>query len=99
MVVNSIIVAMAANAGRHERPIDEVIYQVGSSLGNPLRYSNLQESGYRYFSKHPWINKEGKAVIVGKVKILSSMASFQRYMAFRYLLLLKVTCMYIYIYI
>lgn len=89
MVVNSIIVAMAANAG-HQRPLDEVIYQVGSSLGNPIRYCDLQEFGHRYFSKHPWINKEGKAVIVGKVKILSSMASFQRYMALRYLLLLKV---------
>ncbi|OWM68992.1 fatty acyl-CoA reductase 3-like [Punica granatum] len=88
MVVNSIIVAMAANAG-HQRPDDEVIYQVGSSLGNPLRYCNLEEYGYRYFSEHPWINKEGKAVIVGKVKILSSMASFRRYMALRYLLLLK----------
>ncbi|KAK4791724.1 hypothetical protein SAY86_032137 [Trapa natans] len=88
MVVNSIIVSMAAHAGR-QLPIDDAIYHVGSSFGNPVRYSNLHDYGYGYFSKHPWINKDGKAVIVGKVTILRSMASFRRYMGLRYLLLLK----------
>ncbi|MBA0790578.1 hypothetical protein Gohar_015217 [Gossypium harknessii] len=87
MVVNAIIVAMIAEA-RHQQP--QTIYQVGSSIRNPLRYSNLQDYGFRYFSKNPWINKDGKPVIVSKVTVMNSMDSFQRYMAFRYLLLLKV---------
>ncbi|KAK4763209.1 hypothetical protein SAY86_008977 [Trapa natans] len=89
MVVNSIIAAMVANAGRYGRPLKEAIYQVGSSLENPIRYCQVEEFMNRHFSKHPWINKEGKAVIVGKIKLLSSMASFQRHMALRYLLWFK----------
>ncbi|XP_058218971.1 alcohol-forming fatty acyl-CoA reductase-like [Rhododendron vialii] len=87
MVVNSMLVAMEANA--NQASDDVVIYQVGSSLANPLRYSWIQDYGHRYFTKHPWVGKDGKAVIVGKVTVLSSMASFRRYMAIRYLLPLK----------
>ncbi|KAJ4724786.1 Fatty acyl-CoA reductase [Melia azedarach] len=65
------------------------IYQVGSSLRNPVRYTNLQDYGFRYFSKKPWINKDGKPVKVGKITVLSSMASFHRYMTIRYILPLK----------
>ncbi|PON84334.1 Fatty acyl-CoA reductase [Trema orientale] len=84
-VVNAIIVAMAAHANQ---PSDR-IYQVGSSMRNPLRYVDLQEFGFGYFSKKPWINKDGKPVKVAKVFVLSNMASFHRYMTFRYLLFLK----------
>ena len=87
MVVNAIIVAMAAHANQ---PSDEAIYQVGSSVRHPVRYTNLQDYGLTYFTKKPWIGKDGKAVKVGRVKVLDSMASFHRYMALRYLLLLKV---------
>ncbi|KAL4611669.1 hypothetical protein ACB092_08G142300 [Castanea dentata] len=84
-VVNSIIVAMVAHANQ---PSD-VIYQVGSSASNPMRNVDLQDFGYRYFSQKPWINKDGKPVKVTKALVLGDMASFERYMAFRYLLLLK----------
>ncbi|KAJ4724785.1 Fatty acyl-CoA reductase [Melia azedarach] len=87
MVVNAIIVAMVAHANQPSSDIS--IYQVGSSLRNPVRYTNLQDYGFRYFSKKPWINKDGKPVKVGKVTILSSMASFHRYMTIRYILPLK----------
>ncbi|EEF38504.1 oxidoreductase, putative [Ricinus communis] len=86
MVVNAIIVAMTAHANR---PSENAIYQVGSSVRHPLRYANLQDYGLNYFTKKPWIGKDGKPVKVGKVKVLDSMASFRRYMAVRYLLLLK----------
>lgn len=87
MVVNAIIVAMAAHANKQT---GNVICQVGSSLRNPLRYRNLQDYGYRYFTKKPWINKDGKPVKVGKVNVMNSMASFHRYMAIHYILPLKV---------
>ncbi|KAL1155233.1 hypothetical protein V6Z11_A08G010300 [Gossypium hirsutum] len=88
MVVNAIIIAMVAHASNQP---SETIYQVGSSMRNPVKYHNLQDFGYRYFSKKPWINKDGKAVIVGKIRVMDSMASFHRYMALRYLLPLKVS--------
>ncbi|XP_062172998.1 fatty acyl-CoA reductase 3-like [Alnus glutinosa] len=85
MVVNAIIVAMVAHANQPR----DIIYQVGSSVRNPLRNSDLQDFSFRYFSQKPWINKDGKPVKVGKMLVLSSMDSFRRYMAFRYLFLLK----------
>ncbi|WCJ41793.1 Fatty acyl-CoA reductase 3 [Euphorbia peplus] len=91
MVVNAILVAIVAHANRLKLDGEEVeaIYHVGSSVRHPLRYTNLQDYGFNYFTNKPWIGKDGKPVIVGKVKVLGSMASFRRYMAFRYLLLLK----------
>ncbi|KAJ7981148.1 Fatty acyl-CoA reductase [Quillaja saponaria] len=86
MVVNAIIVAMVAHANQ---PSDVNIYQVGSSVRNPITYGSLKEYTYKYFTKKPWINKDGKPVKVGKVQVLSNMASFHRYMTIRYLLLLK----------
>ncbi|CAK9179112.1 unnamed protein product [Ilex paraguariensis] len=86
MVVNSMIVAMAGHANQHNAMS---IYQVGSSVANPMVFTDLQDYGLRYFTKTPWINKEGKPVIVGKVKVLSTMESFHRYMAIRYQMPLK----------
>ncbi|GLT63856.1 hypothetical protein SLA2020_363880 [Shorea laevis] len=85
MVVNAMIVAMVAHA---YQPSD-TIYQVGSSVRNPLTYDKLQDYGFRYFTKNPWINKDGKPVKVGQIRVLESMASFHRYMTFRYLYPLK----------
>ena len=87
IVVNAMLVAMMAHANQ---PSD-IIYHVGSSVSNPIRYLNLVDYSLRYFTAKPWINKDGKPIKVGKVTILSNMASFRRYMFIRYLLLLKVT--------
>ncbi|KAI4322400.1 hypothetical protein L6164_022101 [Bauhinia variegata] len=86
MVVNAMIVAMVVHANQ---PHNEIIYHVGSSVRKPLTYKHFQEYGLKYFTAKPWINKDGKPVKVGKVTILNNMASFQRYMFIRYLLLLK----------
>ncbi|CAM8967183.1 unnamed protein product [Rhodiola kirilowii] len=86
MVVNSIMVAMAAHA---DRP-GETIYQVGSSNRNPLKYSSIPLWGHIYFSQNPWTGRDGKKVIVGKIKILDTMESFHSYMSLRYILPLKV---------
>uniref|UniRef100_A0A7N0U3G0 Fatty acyl-CoA reductase n=1 Tax=Kalanchoe fedtschenkoi TaxID=63787 RepID=A0A7N0U3G0_KALFE len=85
MVVNSIVVAIAAHA---DKP-GETVYQVGSSNRNPLKYSSILLWGHIYFSQNPWIDKNGKAVIVSKIKILDTMEKFQNYMSFRYNLPLK----------
>ncbi|PWA86972.1 jojoba acyl CoA reductase-related male sterility protein [Artemisia annua] len=85
MVVNAMIATMVAHASQ---PC-EIIYHVGSSVSNPLKYKEIQQSGYNYFSRHPWVNKNGKPVIVGEIKVLNSMDSFHRYFSFRYLLPLQ----------
>ncbi|KAL2331940.1 hypothetical protein Fmac_019521 [Flemingia macrophylla] len=87
MVVNEIIVAMVAHA-KEPNPSD-IIYHVGSSVINPIKYLNLRDYSLKYFTQKPWINKDGKPVKVGKLTILSDMASFLKYMYFRYQLPLK----------
>lgn len=81
------IAAMAAHANQ---TCSQTIYHVGSSVSNPVKFSRIQGCGYRYFAEHPWIGKDGKPVIVGEVTVLNSMASFHRYIRFRYLLPLQV---------
>ncbi|VVB10469.1 unnamed protein product [Arabis nemorensis] len=85
MVVNSILVSMAAQAGREKA----IIYHVGSSLRNPLKNEIFPQVAYRYFTNKPWITKEGRPVCVRNIEILSSMSSFHRYMAIHYSIPLK----------
>ncbi|KAG6682355.1 hypothetical protein I3842_13G136400 [Carya illinoinensis] len=89
LVVNAMIVAMVAHANQPAAYDHHMIYQVGSSMSNPLRNEKVSDVFFRYFSKTPWINKDGKAVKVGKLLVLSDKDSFHRYLAIRYLLPLK----------
>ncbi|KAH9659974.1 Fatty acyl-CoA reductase 3 [Citrus sinensis] len=59
MVVNAMIVAMVAHA---KQPSDANIYHVGSSLRNPVTLVSILDHGFVYFTKKPWINKQGKPV-------------------------------------
>ncbi|KAK4607731.1 hypothetical protein RGQ29_001521 [Quercus rubra] len=86
MVVNSMIVAMVAHANKSS----QIIFHVGSSLRNPMRLCTLREFLFRYFTRNPWIGKNGKSIKVGKAIVFSSMARFHAYMAIRYKLPLKV---------
>lgn len=86
MVVNAILATMVAHANQSS----DIIYHVGSSVRNPIRYHNLKDYTFRYFTAKPWINRDGKPIKVGKVTIFSNMASFHRYMFIRYLFPLKV---------
>ncbi|KAK9204470.1 hypothetical protein WN943_014730 [Citrus x changshan-huyou] len=87
VVVNSMIMAMVANANN---PSSQMIYHVGSSLRNPIHFFQIHEFAFHYFTKNPYIDKYGNPVIVGKVKVLDSPAKFHRYMAVRFVLPLKV---------
>ncbi|KAF2321638.1 hypothetical protein GH714_000803 [Hevea brasiliensis] len=66
MVVNAIIVAMVAHANQ---PCIDIIYHVGSSVRNPMRYSNFKDFLARYFTTKPWIGKKGKPVKVVKFNL------------------------------
>ncbi|XP_076896465.1 fatty acyl-CoA reductase 3-like [Bidens hawaiensis] len=87
MVVNAMIAAIATHANQ---TCSQTIYHVGTSVSNPVKFSIIQRCGFRYFTEHPWIGKDGKPVIVGEVTVLNSMASFHRYISLRYLLPLLV---------
>ncbi|KAI4313524.1 hypothetical protein L6164_026498 [Bauhinia variegata] len=84
MVVNAIIVAMVANASK----CSNNIYHVGSSMRNPLKYINILDYFYKYFTKVPWMDKNGKPIKVGTFTMLD-MAGFKRYIFIHYLLPLK----------
>lgn len=86
MVANSMIVAMATNANVPTH----AIYQVGSSVSHPIKMAALQAMARTYFTANPWIDKNGNAIRVGKVRVLGTMDSFHRYLTFRYLIPLKV---------
>ncbi|KAI4313499.1 hypothetical protein L6164_026475 [Bauhinia variegata] len=75
MVVNTIIMAMVANANQ----CYDNIYHVGSSIRNPLRYINLSDYAHKYFTEKPWMDKDGKPVKVNGRITYVDMASFQRY--------------------
>ncbi|XP_057534115.1 alcohol-forming fatty acyl-CoA reductase-like [Amaranthus tricolor] len=86
MVCNAMLVAAMIHANEKGNPR---IYQVGSSVKNPTTFSNLHEVAYQYFQRYPWINKDGKPIRVGHVRVLGSMDSFNRYLTLYYLLPLK----------
>ncbi|KAI3706477.1 hypothetical protein L6452_24255 [Arctium lappa] len=87
MVVNAMFVAMAAHINQ---PYSNTIYHVGSSMSNPFTVSRFRNCILDYFAKHPLINKQGKPIKIGKkIKLLSSMSSFYRYMDIRYKIPLK----------
>ncbi|XP_022153083.1 fatty acyl-CoA reductase 3-like [Momordica charantia] len=86
MVVNTILMSMVA----HElHPSNQTIYHVGSSARNSMRNIDFQRFNFQYFTKNPWINRDGNVVKVGKVTVFESMTSFRRYIAIRYLTFLK----------
>ncbi|XP_040362910.1 fatty acyl-CoA reductase 1 isoform X2 [Rosa chinensis] len=86
MLVNSIIIAMVANANQSS---GNIIYHVGSSLRNPLNFFQMHNFIFQYFTKNPWLDKDGKPVIVTKGTVLTTMATFRMYMNIRYMLPLK----------
>ncbi|PIA58968.1 hypothetical protein AQUCO_00400078v1 [Aquilegia coerulea] len=88
MVVNAMIVAMITHLNQSST---EHIYHVGSSMQNPINPNVFTDYAYDYFLKNPVISKDGKPIIVKKPIILTSVASFQSYMALRYILPLKVS--------
>ncbi|KAL6577447.1 hypothetical protein OROMI_011723 [Orobanche minor] len=84
MVVNCILVAMATHSNRHCNEL--LIYQVGSSLRNPIKYKEVKGFMYQYLKKKPLLDDKGKPINVAKTPTtLGSVASFHRYIGIRYL--------------
>ncbi|KAM1002507.1 hypothetical protein ACFX13_002970 [Malus domestica] len=85
MVVNSIISAIVVNANQSSI----LIYHVGSSFRNPVKFCDIHDIGFRYFTKFPWVTKDGKPIKVAKFRMLRTMASFRMYMQIRFMIPLQ----------
>ncbi|KAM5583282.1 alcohol-forming fatty acyl-CoA reductase-like [Rosa sericea] len=85
MVVNSIIAAIVVNANKSSG----IIYHMGSSLRNPIKFYDIRSFAFKYFTKYPWINKDEKPIVVRKISTFKTLATFHMYMKIRYSLPLK----------
>jgi fatty acyl-CoA reductase len=86
MVVNAMMVAMAANSEKQT----QTIYQVTSSLRNPASYTVLQETAHRYFVDNPPQGKNGEPIRLSKMRFFSTVARLRAYMVIKYKLPLEV---------
>ena len=77
MVVNAMLTAMA----KHGRCSDSgiYIYHIASSVVNPLVLQDLVWFFYEYFSASPWIDSDGKPIIVPPMKLFTNVNKFSNY--------------------
>ncbi|GJN09630.1 hypothetical protein PR202_ga27653 [Eleusine coracana subsp. coracana] len=87
MVVNAMMVAMAAHSEEHA----QTIYHLTSSLRNPANYSLLADSSHRYFLHNPPSStKNGKPMRLKRLRLFSTVTRFRVYMAVKYKLPLQI---------
>uniref|UniRef100_A0A0A9ETG6 Fatty acyl-CoA reductase C-terminal domain-containing protein n=1 Tax=Arundo donax TaxID=35708 RepID=A0A0A9ETG6_ARUDO len=60
------------------------IYQIGSSMRNPLKIGELLNAMYRYFSEKPFMGAEGEVVKAKQLNVPTTMASFYELMDIHY---------------
>ncbi|KAK6229840.1 hypothetical protein SCA6_018791 [Theobroma cacao] len=87
MVVNAMAVAMVVHTNYQSCP---AIYHVSSSFKNPIKFGDLHKFVYHYFTKKPWINRDGQRVKVRKGTVLSTVNGFFLYMWIKYVFPLKI---------
>nr|XP_009786820.1 PREDICTED: probable fatty acyl-CoA reductase 4 [Nicotiana sylvestris] len=88
MVVNSILAAIVAHGSIESS--QEFIYHISSSKRNPLKLVNVPIFLLHYFTKNPWIDKDGNIIKVKEITTFNSMDSFRTYISRYYWPLLKV---------
>lgn len=75
-----VVNAMLCVINCHPRGSLDFIYQIGSSMRNPLKIGELVRVMYRYFSGKPFIGAEGEAVKVKELNVPETMANFYEQM-------------------
>lgn len=86
LVVNALLAAMAKNA----RKPGLQVYQVASSVVNPMTFNILADVALELFTKDPMVDRSGKPIKVRRMLFVQSMAAFNLYMWFVYQLPLLV---------
>lgn len=74
MVVNATIAAMAKHGEAGKPGIN--IYQIASSVVNPLVFQELAGLLFEHFSSSPYMDSRGRPIQVPKMKLFSSMCDF-----------------------
>ncbi|KAK9664494.1 hypothetical protein RND81_14G046400 [Saponaria officinalis] len=74
MVANATIAAMAMHGTSGKSEIS--VYQVASSVVNPLVYGDLGDLAYRYFTKCPCLDAQGRPIKVEPFKFYESVDDF-----------------------
>ncbi|XP_058767143.1 fatty acyl-CoA reductase 1-like [Vicia villosa] len=77
MVINCVIASIFIHSNQ---PPKNFIYQVSSSIRNPLTYCETRNFCHRYFTKNPCINQNGKPIVVSNPFRVNSFAAFNIYM-------------------
>ncbi|MFX6572753.1 SDR family oxidoreductase, partial [Acinetobacter baumannii] len=85
MVVNSMLAAIASNQDSTKL----VVYHVGSSLRNPLKFADIKWIMHRYLTKNPLLDKNRRPIKIGEPVTLDTMDSFRQYFAIHYLPFVK----------
>ena len=85
-VVNALLASMAKNA---QKPGLQV-YQVASSVVNPMTFNILADVALELFTKDPMVDRSGKPIKVRRMLFVQSMVAFNLYMWFVYQLPLLV---------
>ncbi|KAL3335938.1 hypothetical protein AABB24_031921 [Solanum stoloniferum] len=88
LVVNAIFAAILAHEN-NQCSQQVLIYHISSSSRGPPRNSDIKHFMFHYFTKNPWINKDGKTIKVTKPILFSNISSFRRHISIHYSLLLK----------
>ncbi|MCO5556725.1 hypothetical protein L7F22_010277 [Adiantum nelumboides] len=72
MVANAMLAAMA----RHANKSALEVYQVASSVVNPLVFFELARMSREHFREHPFMDKFGKPLVTPDLELFESMESF-----------------------
>ncbi|KAJ7556581.1 hypothetical protein O6H91_05G088900 [Diphasiastrum complanatum] len=73
MVVNATLAAMA----KHARQPGLTVYQIGSSVVNPLIFERLVDLTYEHFRSHPFVDQNGVPIVTPKLRLFKDKISFR----------------------
>ncbi|XP_071724847.1 fatty acyl-CoA reductase 2, chloroplastic [Rutidosis leptorrhynchoides] len=78
MVVNATLAAIAKH-GMAAKP-EMNVYQIASSLVNPLVFEDLARHLYEHYNSSPWVDSKGRPISVPLMKLFSSMEDFSSHL-------------------
>ncbi|KAK4581832.1 hypothetical protein RGQ29_025121 [Quercus rubra] len=78
MVVNATLAAIAKH-GVTQKP-DINVYQIASSVVNPLVFNDLAKLLYEYYNSSPCMDSKGRPIKVPSMKLFSSMEEFSTHL-------------------
>nr|XP_024380705.1 fatty acyl-CoA reductase 2-like [Physcomitrium patens]PNR50630.1 hypothetical protein PHYPA_009816 [Physcomitrium patens] len=87
LVVNALLAAMT----KHAQNPGLQVYQVASSVVNPMTFELLADVALELFTKDPMIDRAGQPVKLQRMRFVQSMTAFNLYLWFVYQLPLKLS--------